>query len=92
MAGIGPVVMSVAGDTFIESARILAVLWEGVTTAGDTAELRCPVTGRLLWAGRTNDTNTYLGVNVGVEGIHAPYGFRLTSISSGMLLVYPRES
>lgn len=92
MAGIGPVVMSVVGDTFVQGARILAVVWEGSTTAGTTAELNCPVTGRLLWVGRANDTNTYLGVNVGVEGIHAPNGFRLVSISGGRLLVYLREN
>lgn len=92
MAGIGPVVMSVVGDTFIQGARILAVVWEGSTTAGNIAELNCPVTGRLLWAGRANDTNTYLGVNMGVEGIHAPNGFKVTNLPGGRLLVYLREN
>jgi len=92
MAGIGPVVMDTVGDTFTQGARILAIIWEGVTTSGDTVTLHCPQTGALLWSGRTNDTQTYLGGNIGPEGIHAPYGFKLTSISSGRVLVYLREN
>ena len=92
MAKVGPIIMLVAGDEFNESARILAVIWEGSTTAGDTVRLaHRDEWGTLLWPGRANDTNTYLGANFGDKGLHAPQGFRLQQISSGQVLVYLRE-
>jgi len=91
MARIGPVVLQTAGDQYVSSARIAGVLWEGATTAGDRAELKCPETQALLWAARTPDTNTFLGAMVPPEGIHAPYGFRVATLSAGRLLVYLKE-
>ena len=91
MPRTGPVVMSVQGDAYIQPARILAILWEGATTAGDTVEVRERDSNALLWPGRASDTNTYVGANIGVEGIHAPSGFKLAQISSGRVLVYLRE-
>jgi hypothetical protein len=88
----GPVVMTTVGDTFTPAARILAVVWDAATSSGHTVELRCPSTGRLLWAARTSDTHTYLGINLGVEGQSAPFGFTLAQISAGRLLVYLREN
>ncbi len=88
-ARIGPVVLEVQGDEYTEGARIRGIIWEGATTSGDTAELRCRETGNLLWPGRTGDTQTYLG---GMDiDIHAPFGFRLTQISSGRMAVFLRE-
>ena len=89
---VGPIVMEVAGDEFIEAARISSIIWEGVTTVGDTATLvhRGPPDA-LLWPGRTNDTNTYLGLAGGEKGIHAPNGFKLNQISAGRVIVYLRE-
>ena len=52
MAREGPVVLGVVGDTFTQPARVLAVIWEGATSSGDTAEVRSR-SGNLLWAGRT---------------------------------------
>ena len=92
MAREGPVVMSVVGDTFVKAARILALIWEGSTVAGDTVEVSDPVSGALLWPCRANDTNTYAGLNVGSEGIPCPNGFKLSKISSGRILVYLREN
>lgn len=91
MAG-GPILMTVAGDRFVKPARILMIIWEGSTSAGDTAEIKDPETNQLLWPGRANDTNTYLGGNFGAEGIHCPNGFALTKISAGRVLVYLREN
>lgn len=91
MARIGPVVMSIVGDIFVDPARISALIWEGTSAAGDTCELRCAQTRSLLWAGRANDTNNYQGASVPQEGIHAPFGFELTQLSSGRVLVYLRE-
>lgn len=92
MASIGPVKMEVVGDAFVESSRILAILWVGATTAADTVRINhrdTPPT--LLWEGRTDGTNTYLGANFGTHGVHAPTGFRLAQISAGRVLVYLRE-
>lgn len=91
-ARIGPVVLEVQGDEYVNGARIAGIIWEGATTAGDTVELRCRETGNLLWPGRTDTTNTYLGaVGIGVRGIHCPSGFRLTQISAGRVAVYLEE-
>ena len=91
MPRTGPVVLSVAGDRYITPARILLVIWEGATTSGDTVTLVDRITGGLLWSGRTDTTQTYLGANFGPEGIHAPNGFTLNTISSGRVLIYLRE-
>ena len=92
MARTGPVILSVAGDRYLSPARILLVIWEGASSSGDTVSLADRVdTSILLWAARTDTTQTYLGANFGPEGIHAPNGFTLKTISSGRLLVYLRE-
>ena len=88
----GPVVLTVVGDAYIQPARILAILWEGATTSGDTAEVRSRTApDALLWKGRTNTTQTYQGVNLGAHGLAAPLGFRLAQLSAGQVLVYLRE-
>lgn len=92
MANIGPVILEVEGDTFVKSARILSIIWEGGTTAGDQVELECPVTRVTLWPGRTNASYTYLGISFGDVGLHAPFGFRLKVIHAGRVLVYLREN
>ena len=92
MPNIGPVVFQTVGDVFVTPVRIGAIIWEGATTSGDTAELHCPKTLALLWAGRTDQTQTYLGAAIPMEGIHAPHGFRLSKISAGRLLIYVREN
>lgn len=92
MPNIGPIRLQVAGDRYLQGARILACVWEGPSTAGDTAEVVCPVTGNRLWRGRANDVQNYVGLNAGFEGIHAPNGFLLKQISSGDVYVYLREN
>ena len=92
MAHVGPVILSVTGDKYLQSARILAIIWEGVTVPGDTAVLEDPEGGGRFWRGRANDTHTYVGGNFGGEGIHAPNGFALTHISAGEISVYIREA
>lgn len=92
MTRVGPVVLTVVGDAFVEGARIAMILWEGATTAGDTAEVRHRGSpSALLWAGRTDRTDTYLGANFQPAGIHAPNGFTLHQLSAGRVLVYLRE-
>ena len=86
-----PVVMSIAGDVFIDRCRILAVIWEGATISGNTCSLIDRITSDLLWAGRTDADQTYLGANFSGEGIHCPNGFKLSQISAGRVLVYLRS-
>ena len=92
MAKIGPVVLSVAGDEFVQPARIQSILWSGKTIAGDTVLLTSRVGAHILWEGRTDTTNTHIPQEFGPEGIHAPDGFKLAQISGGKLLVYLREN
>lgn len=87
-----PVEFTTAGQHYDDSCRILAVVWEGVTVAGDTAELLFQSPTKRFWRGRTNDSNTYLGINWGPYGVHAPNGFIMGPISSGTILVYLSEA
>ena len=90
---IGPIVMSVAGDAYIQGAQIAAITWMGATTAGDTVEIRHRTDPKnVLWKCRTDGTNTYLGANIGPNGIHAPGGFTLQQISAGEVHVYLKEA
>ena len=90
---IGPVVMTTVGDAFVEGAQIATIVWTGATTAGDTVALHHRGTpDALLWEGRTDSTQTYLGANVGPNGIHAPGGFYCKQISAGKLLIYLKEA
>jgi len=92
MANIGPIVMQVAGDKFVDGARINVIIWSfASSTAGHQVSLTDPKTGSLLWEAVTDQTNTYLGANFGVHGLHAPNGFKLNNIAGGRLLVFLRE-
>mgnify|MGYP001615343845 CR=1 FL=1 len=87
-----PLVLSSVGDGYTTPCRVGMVLWEGATTSADTVTLnhRAPDGGEeaLLWPGRTDSTQTYLGFSFGTDGVHCPYGFRLAAISAGRVLVY----
>ena len=87
----GPVIFETLNDEYLTSARIGAILWEGATSIGDTVELQDPVDSTVLWGARTNTTHTYLGANIGPAGIHAPNGFKATTLAAGRILVYLRE-
>jgi len=88
----GPVVLEVEGDEFIEPARILAIIWEGSTVAGNTIEIvQREEADPLIWPGRTNGVDTYLGVSFATEGVSAPNGFKLKIHQNGRVLVYLRE-
>ncbi len=89
---VNPVEFTAAGQRYDLSCRILAIIWEGSTTAGDTVELRLQNPSRRFWRGRANDTNTYLGLNLGPYGLHAPHGFTLSQISAGTVWVYLSEA
>ena len=84
--------MSVAGDSFTQSCRIASIVWEGATTSGDTALLSHRGTADILWPGRTNTTQTYLGISFPRPGLHCPNGFTLSQISAGRLMVYLNEN
>lgn len=89
----GVIRLDTAWEAYSEPCRIIGIIWEGATTAGDTAELRGngPSANRILWRGRTDTTNTYLGSIWGKPGIAAPDGFALSHISAGVVLVYLSE-
>lgn len=89
---VGPAVLTNVGDSFTDSCRISAVVWEGATASGDTVTLRHRGTNELLWFGRTNTTQTYQGINLGPNGEHCPNGFYLAQISAGRVLVYIQQA
>ncbi len=79
---IGPVVLRVQGDRYVDSCRIVSIVWEGATTEGDRVEFADPDTHELLHAMRTPDTHTYIGVTFGAKGLSAPNGFTLRTAPS----------
>jgi len=91
MASSGPIVMQAAGDTYIDSCCIATVVWEGATTAGDIVVLQKRDGGGIIWKGRTSQTQTYLGANLGPSGVSCPKGFTCAQLSAGTLLIYLRE-
>lgn len=91
MARVGPVRLQVAGDQYLQTARVAAIVWDSNSTSGDTVRLVDPVVGAVLWSSRTDSTQTYLGLNIGPKGMHCPNGFQLQQISSGTLYVYLAE-
>jgi hypothetical protein len=86
-----PVIMAVAGDSYIEPCRIGKIIWEGATTAADTVEINWRLNGLRIWKGRASGTQTYLDVDFGIHGVPAPEGFRLTQISAGSVAIYLAE-
>ena len=86
----GPVILQVQGDRYAQGAHIQAIVWDGATTSGDRVVLRHIGTNDVLWQGRANDTQTYLGINWS-NGLSAPHGFYADILMSGNLLVYLME-
>ena len=90
---IGAIIFTAAGQEWDQPCRIIGILWEGTTTAGDRAELkgRGPSNTAMFWPGKTDTTSTYMGMNWGRPGLHAPDGFRVGRLDSGTLYVYLSE-
>jgi hypothetical protein len=87
---VGPVILQVIGDAYTSPANITAIVWEGVTLEGDQVLLRHRGNNEELWPGRTDTTQTYLGISF-AEGLKAPNGFWVSRIDSGKLRVYIKE-
>jgi hypothetical protein len=88
---IGPVILATAGDAFVQSAQISAILWKGTTVAGDQVVLKHRIDGQVLWEGQTDGTNTYLGATLPPSGMSAPHGFVADRLDNGKLLIYLAE-
>ena len=90
---VGPIVLTVTGQEFLDPCRIIGCLWVGSTTSGDYAQLngRRASATHLLWGCQTDVSNTYLGAIWGTPGIHAPDGFKAENLPSGRLFVYISE-
>jgi hypothetical protein len=84
-----PLIFTTQGQSTTQGCCVAAVIWEGATTSGDTVEVSKNDTAEIIWAGRTNTTQTYLGANLG-SGVLCPGGFNVSKLSSGRLLVYLR--
>ena len=78
------------GQSHTAACRIIAIVWTGTTTAGDTCLVQKRVTLDTAWRAQTDTTNTYLGLAPTHYGIHCPNGFSVT-VSAGTVLVYLRE-
>lgn len=86
-ASQAPVLLEAVGDRYAFPCRIMAIIWEGATTAGDQVEIKDLVTGELLWPGRAADTNTYVGANFSSFNVGCQ-GFIANMLDSGRVLVY----
>jgi hypothetical protein len=82
-----PVVLQAQGDDYPVNGRIQSLVWDGASTSGDRVVLRDCVTHELLWQGRTELTQTYLGISF-PAGLSAPRGFYADVLMSGLVIVY----
>jgi len=57
-----------AGDA-PRGGRLLAIVWVGATTAGQSCVIN--INGEDFWTGMTDTTSTYLGISFGNEGVPA---------------------
>lgn len=87
-----PIILDVQGQKYLYSCVVGVIIWEGATSSGDTVELKKlkqgGEVGDLLWAARTDATQTYLGINLSRCGVSSRYGFQLTQHTTGRVLVY----
>lgn len=90
---IGAIIFTAVGQEWDQSCRIMGVLWEGTTTAGDRAELkgRAGSKNAMFWPGKTDTTSTYMGMTFERPGLHAPDGFKAERLDSGTLYIYVGE-
>lgn len=86
-----PVVFETAGDQYVSPCVVLAIIWEGVTVSGDRCEVVAAGSHALLWAARTESTQTYLGANFGPTGVHCPGGMRAEVLTAGRVLLLLKE-
>lgn len=93
MKPAGAIVLDAPYEEYTQPCRIIGIIWEGPTTAGDRVMIR----GRensstaVIWAARTDSANTYLGAIWGPPGINAPDGFWVEVLSAGTVYVYLPE-
>jgi len=91
---LGPYVLQAVGDVVSVKLRIAAVLWSGVTSDGDMAEIRDSVTNGLLWRGRTNSAQTHIFDGpFGIYGIPVQNGIRCSMLdgTGSVLIIYTHE-
>ncbi len=89
MAVQSPTVITASGSQITTPVRIMSIVWEGVTVSGDAVEVvHLDASQNLLWAARTDASQTYLGVAFGISGLPAPNGFKVTTLGNGRLLFY----
>lgn len=93
MLAVNPVELTTLNQSYDKPCQILAIVWQGATTAGDTVILNYQGGGKTgaIWKGRASSAQTYLGIQFGEAGLIAPGGFIVNQISSGAVLVYLRE-
>lgn len=86
----GSIEITTQGAEFTEPCRIVGILWVGATVSGDAVLVkgRGDSQNRTMWRAQTDVGNTYLGAIWGPPGIHAPQGFKVTTLPSGTLLIY----
>jgi hypothetical protein len=82
-----PVVLQAQGDDYPVNGRIQSLVWDGASTSGDRVVLRHCDTHELLWQGRTELTQTYLGISF-PAGLSAPKGFYADILMSGLVIIY----
>ena len=82
-------IFNTASQTQTLPANIIALVWEGTTSAGDTVTIK-RIGGANIWTGRTAVSNTYLGITFSDIGLRVSEGIECSQISSGQLYVYQK--
>lgn len=80
--------LSEAGAQYLERAEIVAIVWVGASSAGDSIILK-EVGGGRLWEGKASSTFTYQGIQFPEsDPLLAPGGVEFESYSSGTVYLY----
>lgn len=82
--------LTAAGTQVDRPLNLVAVVWTGGTSAGDTAILKA-IGGDYVWEGRASGDNTYIGISLGEDGIRLQNGLELESIAAGTIYLYFHE-
>jgi len=75
----------------VNNGYVDAIVWEGVTTEGDTCQIIHNGNGSRFWAGRAWGPQTYEGIAFAGPGQKASNGLKVTQISAGRVYIYFRE-
>ena len=90
MLSVNPIELQ-NGGSYAHLCRIVALIWTGPTSAGDTCLVQKIGGGETVWRGRASGDDTYIGLAPTEYAIPCPSGFTVTCPADTYVLAYLRE-